>query len=110
VITEVRIKTQQYEQLKKVIDQNKDMPANFRVGEEEIKKKIAACEYIPPMILQHVWHTYWELRARTDRAHPISFQEIESYLRLLQEDMLKWEIQLLSALDNDFIKIMNSKD
>lgn len=55
-----------------------------------------------PAAAEHVWLWYWELRASTPDGFsrsPISFQEIDAWIRCTNLEPRAWEVRALRAMD-----------
>lgn len=67
--------------------------------------------YEPPNLLMHVWSAFCELSlARTaglNGPNPITYQEIESYMRLTDTPLDAYEVSILKQLDGILIKVNN---
>jgi len=61
----------------------------------------------------HVWNWYCELSAaRTSNGfglNPISYTEIDAWVRLLRIDVVPWEIRVIKNLDSMYLQITNAK-
>jgi len=67
--------------------------------------------YDPPSLLMHVWSAFCNLSlARTaglNGPNPITYQEIESWMRLTGTPLEPYEIEMVKRLDGVFIKVNN---
>lgn len=58
------------------------------------------------MPLLHIWHVYNRLSNRRGSngfsVNPISWVDIEAYVRLSQASLAPWEISIIEELDNLF--------
>lgn len=64
-----------------------------------------------PMALEHVWSAFCRLSARRScgfAANPISWSEIDAFLRLSGVRLLPFEIRLIEELD-DLFRLETSK-
>jgi hypothetical protein len=55
-----------------------------------------------PAACEHIWGWYWELRASTPEGFsrsPVSFQEIDAWIRCMNLEIRPWEIRALRAMD-----------
>ncbi|WP_293510060.1 hypothetical protein [Parvibaculum sp.] len=66
-----------------------------------------------PLALRYIWTTYHRLRGRKgaglNGAEPISWPDIDAFMRMTGNRLAPWEIQLLESLDNIFLSALSKK-
>lgn len=76
--------------------------------ETEIAKIEADLEMPPfPPELAYLWRAYHRLRQRTAMGfastNPISWQDIDAFVRQTRFNLYPWEVEILEAIDNAFL-------
>lgn len=69
-------------------------------GVENARRQIEAARI--PLALHHVFAWYWELRASTPEGFsrsPISFQEIDAWIRTTNVVVRPWEVRCIRSMD-----------
>lgn len=66
-----------------------------------------------PACLEHVWHWFHDLhstrRAGFSGPDPLSFSEIQAWMNLTGTIVRPYEVQIIKALDNAFLKHMQKQ-